>query len=79
MGYKIEKVYAWVIADDGLGHGDEEVPALIAMGSAFPLYTSNLILAKKMKTTARKIAFDTNKKMELREFILNETVDVVEP
>lgn len=75
MNRKIHEVWAFVCLDDGLGDGDEGIPAMSANGMAMPLIASDQARLESLKEMLKTIQEHTGvRPMELRRFTLSERI-----
>ena len=68
MNNKITQMYAFVILDDGLGHGNEGIPAIQLGAMACPMVGADMERVDDLRDTAKKLAAETGMKIELRKF-----------
>ncbi len=74
---KIDRIYAWVVADKD--ENDEGVPAFASQIGPMPMVGADYPRAESMVKIAQDMANQTGKPIELRVFTEMTTVKIVRP
>ncbi len=80
MSKKITEMYAFVILDDGMGKGDEGIPALSLPGIPFPMpmVGADMERVESLKKAATEAGLAQHGKIEIRRFTNMEVVETLE-
>lgn len=77
MENKITEMYAFVVIDDGMGQGNEGIPALRINGMAMPMVGADMARVNSLRKIAQDMTEDHGR-IELRKFTSMEIVEVYE-
>ncbi len=77
MNDKITEMYAFVVIDDGMGQGNEGIPALSLNGMAMPMVGADMARVDSLRKIAQEMTLDHGR-IELRKFTSMEVVEVYE-
>lgn len=77
MPDKINEMFAYVITDDGLGKGDEGIPAIQLNEMAYPLVGADMERMVSLREAANSIAKTKGAVIELRKFTEMEVLEVI--
>lgn len=76
MPDKITEMYAYVVLDDGLGKGNEGIPAMRVGDMTFPMVGADMARMECLRPYAEKLVKE-GQKIELRKFRLGEVLEVL--
>lgn len=76
MADKITEMYAFVILDDGLGKGNEGIPAFEKNGLIHPLVGADMARIESLRPHAQKLV-DKGFQVEIRKFTNMEVLEVI--
>lgn len=79
MNKKITEMYAFVILNDGLGQGDEGIPAFKMGNMSMPLTGADMERIDSIRPIAQDAANSSGSKIELRHWTQMEVLEVLEP